>query len=67
MPAAPALAATKKVRKSGELMRFAKLWSSWSKPASKTPAAFRMSAVAQTTLMASAKPTRSAEAERRAS
>ena len=43
MPAAPAHAATKKVKKSGSAMMFEMLWPSWEKPASNSPVALNAS------------------------
>jgi len=45
IPAAPAHAATKKERKSGRAMMFAKPWSSRLNVSSKTPVALRRSVV----------------------
>ena len=41
IPAAPAQAATKKVKKSGLAMRFARPWSSWLKVSGKSPVAWK--------------------------
>ena len=42
-PAAPAQAATKKEKKSGSAMKFAKLWPSWVKLSSNSPIALKAS------------------------
>ena len=43
MPAAPAQAATKKLKKSGSEMMFAKPWSSWVKSSANRPVALKIS------------------------